>query len=170
MDVNHFGSSTALLSKQFLQTIYVSIHLYIFTRSQDLPRPSPSPHPQREEATDWSNSDIRTLNKIFKVYLWYPKIFQAIVTQEIILSTHYSLILTNCFSCLFCLTIDCITFVFTRDLSSYQVKVGSNYIWLTVAHNECQCTTSPFAIDFITVSIINNKPDVQTLRQFTDLS
>ena len=84
----------------------------------------------------------------------------------------YSLIsiLTNCFSCLFCLTIDCITFVLTRDLSSYQVKVGSNYIWLTVAHNECQCTTSPFAIDYITVSVLKNKPDVQTLRQFTDLS
>ena len=30
MYVNHFGSSTALLSKHILQTIYVSIPLYIF--------------------------------------------------------------------------------------------------------------------------------------------
>ena len=77
MDVNHFGSSTALLSKHILQTIYVSIS------SQDPPRPSLSPSPLREKATNWSNSDIRTLNKIFKVYPWYPKIFQAIVGQEI---------------------------------------------------------------------------------------
>ena len=77
MDVNHFGSSTALLSKHILQTIYVSISFYIFTRSQDLPRPSLSPHPRREEATNWSNSDIRTLIKIFKVYSWYLKNFPS---------------------------------------------------------------------------------------------
>ena len=124
MDVNHFGSSTALLSKHILQTIYVSISFYIFTRSQDLPRPSLSPPPRREKATNWSNSDIRKLIKIFKVYPWYSKIFQAIVSQEIASFTHWLLILTNCFSCLFCLALNCITFVITRDLSSYQVKVG----------------------------------------------
>ena len=79
-------------------------------------------------------------------------------------------ILTNCFSCLFCLTIDCITFVLTRDLSSFQVKVGSIYIWLTVVHNECQCTSSPFVIDYITVSLIKINQLCKRLRQFIDLS
>ena len=48
--------------KQFMSVL----HFYIFTRSQDLPSPSLSPHPRRDEATNWSNSDIRTLNKILR--------------------------------------------------------------------------------------------------------
>ena len=90
MDVNHFGSSTALLSKHILQTTYKSVfNFFILTRSQDLPRSSLSPPPLREEATNWSNSDIRTLIKIFKVYSRYLKNFQAIVSQGITSFIHW---------------------------------------------------------------------------------
>ena len=62
------------------------ISVYKFKILQKISRPTLAQSldpPQREEATNRPNSDIRTLNKIFKVYPWYPKIFQAIVSQEI---------------------------------------------------------------------------------------
>ena len=124
MDVNHFGSSTALLSKHILQTIYVSISFYIFTKSQDLPRPSLSPPPRREKATNWSNSDIRRLNKIFKVYSWYPKIFQAMVSQEIYSSKLTSLLITDkLLCCMFCPTYYDIS-VFCLNSYSYITGIG----------------------------------------------
>ena len=71
MDVNHFGSSTALLSKHILQTIYVSIYkISRPTQAQSL-----APSPEERGQQNWSNSDIRTLIKTFKVYTWYPKKF-----------------------------------------------------------------------------------------------
>ena len=101
MDVNHFGSSTALLSKHFTNNLcqYLILHIYKFTRSHNLPSPSLSPPPLREEATNWSNSDIRTLNSIFTGYYWYPKNFPSYSkSRDHFILIINDMILINCFA------------------------------------------------------------------------
>ena len=83
----------------FYKQLMSVFHFYIFTRSQDLPRPSPSPPLLREEATNWSNSDIRTLNSIFTGYYWYPKNFPSYSkSRDHFILIISDMILINCFA------------------------------------------------------------------------
>ena len=86
--------------KQFI-SVYKFKNIYTFT--QDLktnPGPVSRPPPPGEEATNWSNSDIRTLIKIFKVYPWYPKNFPSYSKSRDhpVLLTSHLMILINCFA------------------------------------------------------------------------
>ena len=70
--VNHF-----IVKTHFTNNLCQYINLHIYKISRPTQAQSFAPTPQREEATNWSNSDIRTINKIFLGYSWHPKIFPS---------------------------------------------------------------------------------------------
>jgi hypothetical protein len=58
-------------------------HLIYLQDLKAYPGPVLCPTPEERRQQTGPIATLGHLNKIFKVYQWYPKIFQAIVSQEI---------------------------------------------------------------------------------------
>ena len=115
--------------------------VFTSTRSQNLPSPSLSPPPRREEATNWANSNIRTLNKTFIVYLRYPKFFPSYSRSRDPFVKITSLSITDkLLCCMFCPTYYDMS-IFYLNSDSYMTGIGwIQYEFCLQINIECQFT------------------------------